>query len=153
MLGRGWLYQWERVGRRLEAVHQIYAGRTGGTESAVDDVQSFFEVLHHLGDWLKNDPACPLGHQDIRTFVKAHPRLQLCGDLANGSKHFALTKAWTKDLSTTIERSDVTVLVGTGTSKQRFYATSGGVEYDVLRLAEGAVGDWTSFLRSHGLIA
>jgi hypothetical protein len=56
MLGQGWQWQWARVQRRLEDVREVYAGRPGSTDDAIDDVQSFFEVVHHLRDWLGNDP-------------------------------------------------------------------------------------------------
>jgi hypothetical protein len=74
------------------------------------------------------------------------PVLQLCADLANGSKHLVLTKPRTGDLSTTIARNDVAVFVGTGTSAHRFYVASAGKEYDALQLAEDAVAEWTRFL-------
>ena len=56
MLGQGWQAQWARVHRRLDDVRAVYAGRPGGTDAAVDTVQSFFESVLHLKDWLGNDP-------------------------------------------------------------------------------------------------
>ena len=55
VLGHGWKMQWNRVLRRLDDVRTVYAGREDGTDSAVDAVQSFFEAIHHLKDWLGND--------------------------------------------------------------------------------------------------
>jgi hypothetical protein len=87
------------------------------------------------------------------SLIKASTVLQLCGDLANGSKHLKLTKySHTGDYSTTIARNDVTVLVGTGTSAHRFYVQSAGTEYDVLQLAEAAVAEWAKFLSGRGLV-
>jgi hypothetical protein len=48
MLGHGWQMQWARVHRRLNDVRAVYQGRPGGTDTAVDSVQSFFEAVHHL---------------------------------------------------------------------------------------------------------
>jgi hypothetical protein len=79
--------------------------------------------------------------------------LQLCADLANGSKHLTLTSSRTGDPSTTIARNDVTVFLGTGGTKtHRFYVASGGTEHDVLTIAEDAVDVWTTFLHSGGLV-
>jgi hypothetical protein len=79
--------------------------------------------------------------------------LQLCADLANGSKHLALTKSRTGDPSTDITRNDATVLLGTGgLSKHAFYIESGRVEHNVLDVAEGAVAEWEIFLRRRHLV-
>jgi hypothetical protein len=51
-----------------------------------------------------------------------------------------------------IARNDVSVFVGTGTSAHRFYIASGGVDYDVLEVAERAVDAWSVFLSGRNLI-
>ncbi len=144
--------QWARVQRRLNDVRAVYTGRAGGTDAAVDTVQSFFEAAHHLKDWLGNDPSSGVTKATGDSLINASPVLQLCADLANGSKHLVLTSSRTGDPSTTIARNDVDVLVGTGTSVHRFYVASAGKEYDVLQLAEDAVTEWTRFLSGRGLV-
>jgi hypothetical protein len=111
MLGHGWKAQWSRVLRRLDDVRAVYAGREGGTDNAVDTVQSFFEAVHHLKDWLGNDASSGVTKADGDQLINGSRDLQLCADLANGAKHLALTRPRTGDLSTTIGRNDVTVLV------------------------------------------
>jgi hypothetical protein len=152
VLGQGWQPQWARVQRRLDDVRAVYTGRAGGTDAAIDSVQSFFEAVHHLKDWLGNDPASGVTKAAGDSLINASPILQLCADLANGSKHLALTRSRTGDTSTTIARNDATVFVGTGTSAHRFYVVSAGAEHDVLALAEAAVVEWTKFLSGHGLV-
>jgi hypothetical protein len=152
MLGQGWQSQWERVQRRLHDVRAVYTGRPGGTDAAIDTVQSFFEAVHHLKDWLRNDPSSGVTKAAGDFLIKGSTTLQLCADLANGSKHLKLTTSRSGDLSTTIARNDVTVFVGTGTSAHRFYVASDGREYDVLQLAEDATAQWHEFLSSQGLI-
>jgi hypothetical protein len=152
MLGRGWQSQWERVQRRLDDVRAVYTGRPGGTDAAIDTVQSFFEAVHHLKDWLRNDPSSGINKAAEDKMISRSLVLQLCADLANGSKHLKLTSSRTGDLSTTIARNDVTVFVGTGTSAHRFYVESAGTEYDLLQLAEDATAEWHKFLSSQGLI-
>ncbi|WP_405717273.1 hypothetical protein OG607_00500 [Streptomyces sp. NBC_01537] len=152
MLGQGWESQWARVGRRLEDVRAVYQGAPGGTDVAVDRVLSFFETVHHLKDWLGNDPASQVTKPHGDKLINDHLVLQLSADLANGSKHLKLTSTRTGDTSTTIARNDVTVFVGTGNSAHRFYVASGGKEYDALQIAEDAVNEWRRFLSGRGLI-
>src|SRR5829696_4573865 len=109
MLGRGWQSQWERVQRRLDDVRAVYTGRPGGTDAAIDTVQSFFEAVHHLKDWLRNDPSSGINKAAGDKMISRSLVLQLCADLANGSKHLKLTSSRTGDLSTTIARNDVAV--------------------------------------------
>lgn len=151
MLNHTWLDQWERVHRRLNDVRAVYRGAPRGTPAAVDAVQSFFESVHHLKDWLGNDPSVPLTKADGDALINSSNDLKLCADLANGSKHFKFTSTRTGDLSTDIKRNDVTVFVGTGTSAHRFYIQSRG-DHDVLNVAEAAVAAWASYLSRKGLI-
>ncbi len=76
---------------------------------------------------------------DGDSLINSSAMLRLCADLANGSKHLSPTTSRTGDRSTDIARNDVTVFAGTGTAAHRFYAQSGGTEYDVLDIAQAAV--------------
>lgn len=152
MLGQGWQSQWTRVQTRLEQVRAVYRGIAGGTEDAMDMTLCFFEAVHHLKDWLGNDPASGLSKHDGDALIEPSPTLKLCADLANGSKHLLLASTRTGDLSTTISRNDVNILVGPGTVAHRFYVQSAGSEHDVLQIAERAVGEWSSFLTSKRLL-
>jgi hypothetical protein len=118
--GHGWQTQWARVQRRLVDVRAVYAGREGGTDAAVDSVQSFFEAVHHLKERLGNDPLSKVTTDDGDSLINNSAVLQLCADLANGSKHLKLKWSRTGDSSTRIARNDVTVFVGAGTSVHRF---------------------------------
>lgn len=138
--------------RRLGSVRAIYSGRVGGTEAAVDDVQSFFESVHHLKDWLGNDTASGVKKADVDALINSNATLQACADLANGAKHLVLTSSRTGDPGTSIARNDVTVFAGTGTAAHKFYVASGSKELDVLDLAERAVSEWEAFLRGRGLL-
>ncbi|MFB7301336.1 hypothetical protein [Streptomyces rubiginosohelvolus] len=152
MLGQGWESQWDRVGRRLEDVRAVYEGAPGGTDVAVDRVLSFFEAVYHLKDWLGNDPTVQVTKANGDELIDKHQVLQLCADLANGSKHLKLDRTRTGDISTTVARNDVEVLVGTGSSRHRFYVASGGTEYDARQIAEDAVTEWERFLSRRGLV-
>ncbi|MER5202235.1 hypothetical protein [Streptomyces sp. NPDC002825] len=129
----------------------VYGGAPDA-DAAIDAVLSFFESAHHLKDWLRNDQASGVTKDDVHSLIDGSSVLQLCADLANGSKHYKLTTSQTGDLSTTIARNDVAVLIGTGTAKYRFYTASGGRERDVLEIAEDAVNEWRGFLSGRHLI-
>jgi hypothetical protein len=129
----------------------VYTGRAGGTDAALDLIQSFFECVHHMKDWLGNDPASGVSKRQGDALINSSSVLAICADLANGSKHLVLTNPRTGDHSTTIARNDVTVFVGTGTSSHRFYIASAGVEHDALAIAEAAVSEWENFLSGRGL--
>lgn len=152
MLGPGWQFQWTRVHWRLDDVRAVYTGREGGTDGALDVTLSFFEAVHHLKDWLGNDSSSVISKVDGDSLIGRSPMLQLCADLANGSKHLVLTSTRTGDKSTAITRNDVNILMGTGAAAHRFYVQSAGTEYDVLQIAEAAVDDWTKFLTVKGLL-
>ncbi|OUC76534.1 hypothetical protein, partial [Streptomyces swartbergensis] len=152
MIGHGWQSQWKRVGRRLEEVRTVYTGAPGGTDAALDRVLSFFETIHHLKDWLRNDPKCGVTEDDVHEVIDKSPALQLCADIANGSKHFKLTSSQTGDFGTTIARNDVSVFPGTGTSAHRFYIESGGKDYDAREIAEQAVRVWEAYLAGRNML-
>ena len=84
------------------------------------------------------------------TLTNSSPMLQLSADLANDSKHLILRSTRADDRSTNITRIDLTILVGIETVAHRFYVQSAGREYDVLKIAEIAVGEWARFLTSRG---
>lgn len=150
MLGQGWQSQWKRVLTRLAGLRDVYTGRPGGTDEALDTALSFFESVHHLKDWLANDPSSGIGEATVESLIRRNSVLRICADLANGSKHLVLTRSRTGDTSTAIARNDVTIDLGAGTAAHRFYVQSGKKEYDVRDLAEEAVAIWTKFLTNQG---
>lgn len=152
MLGRGWMDQWRRVHRRLDSVRTIYSGQAVDLESALDDVQSLFECLHHLKDWLGNDSAINVTKADGDALISSSQALRVCADIANGAKHLVLTSSRTGDAATSITRNDAIVFVGTGTTAYTFVVASGSKELDVLSVGEQAVADWETFLRTRGLL-
>ena len=71
----------------------MYTGAPGGTDVAIDTVLSFFEAIHHLKDWLGNDPISGITKVEGDSLISRSPMLRLCADLANGSKHLSLTSS------------------------------------------------------------
>jgi hypothetical protein len=143
-----WSDQWERVEIGLGRIEAIYAGRSEpeGTKGAAYDVFTFFVNCHHLKDWIKQDSTLdPSTRKKAERFVQKSKELKMCADLANRTKHSALTSTRTGDLSTGPSGNDVTVMVGTQEAQHAFRVSSGGVERDALELAHACVDRWRSF--------
>ncbi len=57
------------------------------------DLYCFFVMCWHLRDWVKNDDTIPSSVRDAVTSAAfASPVLQVCHDVANGSKHYVLSR-------------------------------------------------------------
>jgi hypothetical protein len=97
----GWEDQWARVQRYLQRLIDAASGHGDlDTMRAVDDAQGFFQSIHHLKDWLRHDPNVTFTQLQGGALIKAHPTLQLCADVCNGSKHLGITGPWTGDATT-----------------------------------------------------
>lgn len=89
--------QLERARRYLKRIQKIYSGvfsSEGHDEEAYDDdVISFFIHCYHVRDWIiQQDDAVVTGRQ-VDAYIDSHLALKVCADLANGSKHYKLTRA------------------------------------------------------------
>lgn len=148
-----WSDQWDRVQLGLARIEAVYAGRPEpeGTAGASYDVFTFFVNCHHLVDWIASDAKLTRSTQrNARALVSKSNELKMCADLANRSKHCALTRARTGDPSTGPSGNDATVMIGRG-AQHAFRVTSGGVELDALDLARACVMSWRTFLATRGL--
>jgi hypothetical protein len=150
-----WRGQWRRVHIGLRRVENIYEGRQEpeGTAGAYYDVFAFFITCYHLADWIESDEDLPASvSSEARSHVRTSNDLRMCADLANRSKHSALTRSpWTGDPSSGPSGNDVSIVVGEENVRHRFRVTSAGKEQDVLELARACVASWEAFLRRHEL--
>lgn len=173
-LMHAWEEQWKRVNRYLDRVETIYSGRTqGGTEDVRDDLYAFFQNAHHLKDWLTNDPSVTsLPKRDIEAFISRTECLRICADLSNGTKHLILNSTRTRDPSTAVTKTHVTVYGRTAFETRRpdgalehlqvpaepqiisyaFTVESGGREYDALALSRDIVEHWRRWVEQSNLL-
>jgi hypothetical protein len=115
------------------------------------DVFTFFVTCHHLVDWVVSDATLPRSTQrKARALVSKSNELKMCADLANRSKHCALTRTRTGDSSTGPSGNDATVMMGRG-AKHAFRISSGGTMWDALDLARACVRTWRTFFAARGL--
>lgn len=82
---KGFIEQWERVGRWFDRFKAINNGRehTMPSEFYQDDVFSFFLNCYHLKDWIKNDPSAGLLASSVEEYVSKNFALGLCSDICN----------------------------------------------------------------------
>jgi hypothetical protein len=168
-----WQEQWERVHRMLYRVESAYSGDSpGGIERVKDDVYAFFQSIHHLKDWLRNDPQSGVTKADGDTLIDNSNELRVCADLCNGSKHLKFNRpprtgdpstSITK-VSTELQSSGQTIVLGGGggppqiivaspaKTARQIEVSSGGAQYDVLDLAREGVRQWKVFLEAKGLL-
>jgi hypothetical protein len=165
LTGQGWREQWARVNRwyhRFQSISTGAAPQAPSAEYYEDEVRAFFVESYHLKDWLRNDPAVPIGDQEIEAAVNKSISLRLCGDLANGAKHLVLSSDPRRPpkvaADTMIGARNYAAMVGepggplAGTMLVRYTIVAGGQSWNAFDVATEAVRDWERFLKSKGLL-
>jgi len=122
-----------------------------------DDVSNiFFIYCYHLKDWLRNDDSIKIKSKDIEAFVSSSTPLSICGDLANGRKHLALSGLRSKAKNLKAHPAiNMTFSVGSKSNSKTSYTKTIEVDdrsYDALELAEECMKEWQSFLKANELI-
>ncbi|KGI76887.1 hypothetical protein [Oleiagrimonas soli] len=87
--------QMNRAHRYLERMRAQYEGvdsARGSKQQLLDDVISFFMHCHHIRDWIVHLNKVGVTSRQVDAFIDAHPELQVCADLCNGSKHCKLDR-------------------------------------------------------------
>ncbi|MFT4264076.1 MAG: hypothetical protein QM572_11890 [Nocardioides sp.] len=88
---RGWHDQYARMvrwhGRLLrEIAHEAEHGDWATWPNDLwDTAMAFFQSAFHLKDWIVRDH--PELQRPLNAAIAAHPRLALCADICNGTKH------------------------------------------------------------------
>jgi hypothetical protein len=151
-----WIQQWDRVQRWYERFREIDAGRTHTRVSDFyqDVAHAFFLDCFHLKDWLKNDPTSGISSGDVERFLASSSSLQLCADLANGSKHLVLTTPRV-DPATRMSRRHFKVGLASGqptTISAKYEIRAGGQVSDAFQVASSCRQEWEQFLKRKGLL-
>ena len=148
--GDGWAMQYNRVLRSRANLDVPY----NSTEEYDDAVYRFFQDAGHLKDWLKGDPAVPTSvSHGVEKFVASRPCLRAAADLANGSKHFELTKH-IRDGVSIVERR-LTVRVGKEPAVEHTHQLllGNGTVTTAVSLADEVIMEWQAFVRAEGLLS
>jgi hypothetical protein len=147
----GWRTQYDRMLRSYERLDR--AGHGGYSISSVDAEDAlvhFFQDAYHLKDWIKNDGAIRVASPE--KLINAELAMQICADLANGSKHLKLDH--NARLGARTPSKHIEVLVGGGT-KHRWTVTGTGVGdnlSDAHEVAAKVIECWDDWLKQEGLL-
>lgn len=127
--------------------------RMGASDCDVDDLYSFFLNAWHLIDWASNHPAIRLTYEQLKAEVEANfsRSIWLCNDIAQGSKHFKLTKP--ARTAPAIAHTNTRITPGANQPPETLFTFSfpDGSTRDALALAREVVADWERILSRHGL--
>ncbi len=145
-----------QVARLLYQYRKVQALRKGVTWPFEDgnvefELYGFFEVCHHLLDWLEADDR----HRwpDARDHVRNSLPLQLCADLCNTAKHRELTrKPWSGHKPGPFVLA-VETTIGPAGASMRLRAASvevNGVLVDCFVLVDGCLEAWEAYFREKG---
>ena len=146
-----WQKQWQRVEIALGRVLEIYEGREGDSAGALYDLHSFFLHCHHLADWLSTDKLSGVSRRKATKVIKKSAHLRVCADLANRTKHAAVTRHWI-DSNTSPVPLDAPIFGETGRAAHRWQITAGDAVYDALDLAHECAAEWQRVLKHRGLL-
>jgi len=126
-------------------------------EVTSDDFFDFVVTGYSLIDWIKNDPSIPLtakSQPEIESLYR-EPWLVVCGDLANSSKHFILTRripVTSSVTSTTGFGQGRFGVGGYGVGEESIEVTiSNGTTWTALEFAAGVIQAWIGYFSRHGI--
>jgi len=147
---QGWEVQLRRVERWHQRAMRILNPHEGlAGEEAIDFLYAFFQSAYHMRDWLQNSGAASKASLDA--LMSANHSLQLCRDVCNGSKHFALDPKRSKTDHIGLMREYVPPRVGQTTGSSRpcllvFEGRDGGIEFKRIdELMTDCLSAWQAF--------
>jgi hypothetical protein len=157
MLRRMYQRQLARVKRFLRRIETP----TNDQVEYEDMFWAFFQNCWHLRDWIRNDGDAPQSLKEAADRTPADD-LQLCADVANGSKHLKLgTPKHPEGWRGGNVRGDIKLFIGETVrspsgetsvkSEWSYYITdNNGNEYPALDVAKRAVAEWERLIATNG---
>jgi hypothetical protein len=121
--------------------------RMGTTDEDTDDMYSFFIFAWHLADWTANDPTLN-PRPTLKQLQEATPSIKLCGDIADGMKHFILTRPKPRPYGE-VTFKDIRITPGEGTQARYRFTFPDGTTKDAVDFAREIVKGWEGILRQY----
>ena len=139
----GWHGQLDRTTRWYERIQALARQKSSYLIELedLDIVFAFFQNCWHLREWVELSRDIP--QEEISTFISSHPELQVCRDIANGTKHFHVTKP-SVDPEFSIYMEIVPPYVK-GDPRHTWHVIARD-KYDLLELASACMALWKQFL-------
>lgn len=126
--------------------------RMGATDEDTEDMYTFFMHAWHLCDWVSNDPTLNQ-KRSLEVIRKSDctDSIRLCGDIADGRKHYTLTRPPRQYGEVTLK--DIRITPGAGIPAQARYQFTfpDGSKRDALDFAREIVRDWEGILSRYGV--
>lgn len=143
--------QIDRARRWYERLREITDGRKHGRspEFARDEACAFFQNCYHVKDWIINDEALTISDKInvVEQFINESPRLSLCADLCNATKHLVLERHRSGQ-HPAVTHADIGIDVSAEIQRVRFWvSTASGTTLDALDLAAHCLSEWDRFFR------
>ncbi|MBP7555988.1 MAG: hypothetical protein KA821_06975 [Chitinophagaceae bacterium] len=147
----GWQGQYVRIIRWYIKFERT---NPGNFESPVVDEEhdilyACFQNIFILKDWLHHSGN--ISTQVLNKFINENLELQLCRDIANGTKHFNLSNA-SVDNDFTIIREYQHFHMVSNTPPYKVIILASGHKFDLKELAFKCINLWEQFIRHHGMI-
>lgn len=124
-------------------------------EVTSDRFFNFVVTGYSLIDWVKNDPSVPSAARTAVSSLYSDPWLQVCGDIANASKHFVLKKRTPITAGTTSKQGwglGRWGKGGWGVGEESIIVTlNDATTYSGLDLMKGVLHTWKDFFTRHGI--
>jgi hypothetical protein len=146
---QGWNGQYQSMLRWHRRV--IYAANGEKSADEFDFLLAFFDASHRLRDWLEKTGT--VTKADLDSFIGAHAELGICRDIANGFKHYSISRP-----SIDEEFAIVNQYVDPSDRGRRYRFPNGewtvlanGHQFGLVDMAEQIVNLWRSFLEGKQL--
>ena len=133
----GWQSQYARMVRWHDRVIAVANGSRLPDE--LDFLVAFFEAAFQMRDWLGRSNA--VAQADLERLFSVHVEVMLCRDIANGFKHYSLTKP-------SIDREFAVV----NQYVPKNWPSRHAHQVGLVALAQKVLVVWQSFLANRGLI-
>jgi hypothetical protein len=146
----GYLAQLERARRFLGRVMEPPESWDEWNEVTFqDDMWAFFQNCWHVKDWLKKDPVVD-EQLKAKVIDAAHrsPKLKICRELCNGTKHFKLDK---QGAAATHSRTTIRIEPGAWAEIDCMFDDGQDNELHGKQLAQECIAEWESILLAHKL--
>ena len=125
-------------------------------EVSPDTFANFVITAHSLCDWVDKDPAISPAAKAALPGMRAKALLQVCRDLANGTKHFRLNYP----NAVVVDATCITAFgagrygvapYGVGEPTVQITLSSGAAA-DGLKVAREVTAEWRAFCTTHGIV-
>lgn len=144
--------QFKRVERWYKLLEKVSTGieRNQDSNYYEDIVYAFFQNCWHLKDWIINSKT--LDTKIVHNFIHSNKDLEICRDLANGSKHLVINKpSVSSDIK--INKREYSLTIGRGDPEIKVtYWIEGIPGVDAFSLATNCYAQWKVFLINQGVL-